>query len=224
MNTCSGGGRKTKGNSGRNPQAREVRAGRSVSAIAQVDPFYAQHAQLRTHQAVGPAGCTTVLVNETESPLAWLARRRGKDGRPLIAGHQLLAGEHLRADFTRAQLTPRITANWTASVASGRRADGGGTSDFSDAVIAAKQRVRHALDAVGPEFSGLLLDVCCFLKGLDRVESERRWPARSAKVVLQLALDRLARHYGIEEAARGRSRRDIRTWLAEDATFVVESV
>ena len=74
----------------------------------------------------------------------------------------------------------------------------------------------------GPEFAGVLLDVCCFLKGLEDVERERRWPLRSAKVVLQLGLDRLARHYGFASEARGRARAPIRTWLDADSGFVVE--
>jgi hypothetical protein len=81
--------------------------------------------------------------------------------------------------------------------------------------------VRQALDTVGPEFSGLLLDVCCFLKGLEDVERERLWPPRSAKVVLQLGLDRLARHYGFGTEIRGQAHAAIRTWLAPDAAFVV---
>jgi hypothetical protein len=72
--------------------------------------------------------------------------------------------------------------------------------------------VRHALDAVGPEFSGLLLDVCCFLKGLEDVERERRWPPRSARIVIQLGLDCLARHYGLASEARGRARVPMRSW------------
>lgn len=93
---------------------------------------------------------------------------------------------------------------------------------FSEAVIAARQRVRRALDKVGPEFSGLLLDICCFLKRLEDIERERAWPARSAKIVLQLALDRLARHYGYGTQAKGSSHADLQTWLAPGAAFVSE--
>ena len=81
--------------------------------------------------------------------------------------------------------------------------------------------MRAALEAVGPEFSGLLVDVCCFLKRLEEVERERSWPLRSAKVVLQLGLDRLARHYGLQGEAHGKGRAAMRTWLADGAEFVV---
>jgi hypothetical protein len=95
---------------------------------------------------------------------------------------------------------------------------------FTETMIAARQNVQQALNAVGPEFAGLLLDICCFLKGLEDVERERAWPARSGKVVLQLALARLARHYGYSAQARGPARTRVRTWLSDDAVFGVESV
>lgn len=150
------------------------------------------------------------LVNESESPLAWLARRK------LIEPAQFAAGERLRGDFTLAGLTPRIGANWSAPVASARRG-AGDAGNFSDMVLAAKTRLRRAVEAAGPEFSGLLLDVCCFLKGLETVERERGWPRRTSKIVLALGLDRLARHYGICTEIRGRERAPIRAWQAEDA-------
>jgi hypothetical protein len=157
------------------------------------------------------------FANEAESPLAWLARRKGPDGKPFVSSLQLAAGERLRADFTRAGLTPRVTANWTAPIAQGRRSGGDQTAAFTDTVMAAKAQLTTTLGAVGPEFAGLLLDVCCFLKGLEAVERERRWPPRSARIVLTLALDRLARHYGIEMEARGPGNARTRAWWAEGA-------
>lgn len=188
-----------------------------------IGPFRAQHLALSSQDIRTAIGSATITVDDGESPLGWLARRKGRDGAALIDAVQHEAGERLRADFTRAQLMPRTTSNWNAAVARGRRgADGGGASAMTDTVVAARQRVRHALDAVGPEFAGLLLDVCCFLKRLEDVERERRWPARSAKVVLQLGLDRLARHYGYRREIRGVARQSPRVWSMADTAMLDE--
>jgi hypothetical protein len=192
---------------------------RLLAERAGVEPHRARHLDLAEHDLATPDGAVAVTINAAESPLAWLARRAGRDGRRLIEPAQLLAGERLRAEFTRAQMMPRITANWDAAVADRDRAPS--EINATDAVIGARQRVRHALDAAGPEFAGLLVDVCCFLKALTQVETERGWPPRSAKVVLQLGLDRLARHYGLTRVARGALHPELRIWLAEDAAFVV---
>jgi hypothetical protein len=172
---------------------------------------------LAPEQIATELGRASVVVNEAESPLVWLARRRGRDGRALIGPYQLQAGERLRADFTCAHMMPRTTSNWSSPLA----VDGGlgNAGAFTEIMVAARQRVHRALDVVGPEFAGLLVDVCCFLKRLEDVERERLWPPRSAKVVLQLALDRLARHYGYAAQAKGPSKSAMRTWLSEDATF-----
>lgn len=169
-------------------------------------------ARTRSRRPAGPDADAdaALLPDPSESPLTWLARRAGKDGRPLVDAIQLAAGERLRADFTRAGLTPRVTSRWTEVSGSG------GPETFSDMVLAAKLRVSRALSAVGPELSGVLLDVCCFLKGLELVEREHGWPARTAKVVLCLALDRLAAHYGLTTSARGRERAPMRAWQAPE--------
>lgn len=156
--------------------------------------------------------------NENESPLAWLRKRRDKDGNPLISQEQFDAGERLRADFHFAQMTPRVTAAWDAIVPSRRqrRAAPGAGVELQDHVVAARERVRLALKAVGPELSGILIDVCCHLKGLEEAERDAGWPQRSGKVVLQLALTRLARHYGILPAEERPERPQIRHWGTPD--------
>ena len=192
---------------------------RKARAADIVDPFRARHLALSTREIMTEAGSATVTVNDSESPLAWLARRKGRDGRAMISQSQFIAGERLRADFTRGHLTPRITSNWSAPTGGRPSGSGGGAGEMTDLIVASRQRVRLALQACEPEFSGLLMDVCCFLRGLEDVERERGWPPRSAKVVLQLALDRLARHYGFASETQAESAAHIRTWLASDAVF-----
>src|SRR4029450_1672252 len=179
-----------------------------------VDRFRAQHLVLAQRQALTDDARTNVV--ETESPLSWLASRRGRDGRALIEAHQLEAGERLRADFTRANLMPRITSDWSNPSSVGRRARSGERADLlTDTIVASRQRVNQTLDAVGPEFAGLLVDVCCFLKGLEAIERERAWPSRSGQVVLQLPSDPLARPYGYAARARGPARSQLRAWSAD---------
>lgn len=136
-----------------------------------------------------------ILVNLSESPLAQLARLRTRAGKSFLAAREFEAGERLRVDYTRGQIMPRLGANWIASVASGKRSGAGGTAELTEAALAARLRVEKAIAAVGPELSGVLIDVCCFLKGMETVEMERAWPVRSGKVVLKTALSALARYY-----------------------------
>lgn len=158
------------------------------------DPFRAQHGELVERSD----GC---VVDLAESPLLWLHRRRDSSGKPLIGDAMFAAGERLRADFTHGNMAPRVTLNWSAAIRAGRNPQG---AEPGESALAARQRVRRALERVGPELSGVLIDVCCFVKRLEDVERDRQWPARSAKVILALALARLARHYGYSDCAEGR--------------------
>lgn len=171
-------------------------AGRTAlrRAAAPADAFQAQHRQTLASSVEAAGVHTTVEINQAESPLALLMRRKDKQGRPFLSRAQFEAGERLRGDYTRGSIMPRLGANWEAGVSRGRRG-AGSAGDLTDAALAARQRVDRAVTAVGPEVSGLLVDVCCFLKGLETVERERNWPARSAKIVLGTALAALARHY-----------------------------
>ena len=168
------------------------------------DPFVAQHVALARRTAASDPDAPMVIHDQEESPLVWLATRKGSDGRALIDSVALEAGERLRRDLTFARILPRVTANWSSPVSA--KGSGGGPAHVADMAIAARQRVEQALTAVGPDFAGLLVDVCGFLKGLELIETERRWPRRSAKVVLVLALNQLCRHYGLSAVARGPER------------------
>lgn len=171
-----------------------------------------------------------VTADAAESPLAWLLRRRDRQGRPLIDEAEFSAGERLRADFTIAGLSQRVTSSWQATItsgASGRSGGSGDAFDLSTRAMDARERVRRALAAVGPGLAGILLEVCCLTNGLEAAERRLGLPQRAGKVVLQIALARLAEHYGSgRQPARGSGPVRIRSWGAEDyrpAMFEEES-
>ena len=164
-------------------------------------PFRAQHQSLETREIQGPGGAeVTVRVNQAESPLGWLASHMDRRGKPLISQEQYLAGERLRKDFTLASLSPRVSAVWGMPAPHAARGGGYDASSLNDTMIAAKDRVWSAIDSVGPDLGAILLQICCYLNGLAEAEKHLGWPVRAGKVVLRIALDRLAAHYGIRAA------------------------
>ncbi len=133
----------------------------------------------------------SVTINLAESPLGWL-KARG-----LVSERQFDAGERLRAEWERAQLSPSVTMRWDASP-QGRSARGGPVRlDPAEAQVAAKRRFEAAVAAVGPGMSDILWRVVCAGEGMRDAEQALGWPARAGKLVLGLALDRLADHYRI---------------------------
>ena len=133
----------------------------------------------------------TVTVNAAESPLGWLFARG------LVTRRQFDAGERLRRDWERAQLAPRVTMAWdSAPVASGRGGSAPG-SDSNGAQIDAKRRFEDAVASAGPGLADILWRVVCAGEGMREAESALGWPARAGKVVLTLALDRIAAYYRI---------------------------
>ena len=135
-------------------------------------------------------------INLEESPLGWLSSRRNGKGQPYLEPYETEAGERLRQDFTIAGLSPRIAMSWAPA---GARPQKGShhAADLADFRLDARRRLEKALMALEPNLRGLVLDICCFLKGLEQVERERCWPRRSAKLVLKIALSQLACHYGL---------------------------
>jgi len=136
----------------------------------------------------------TLQVNTAESPLGILARRRDKDGKPFLTPEMVLAGERLREDFELAQLGPRITQNWDRFLTVGGAASGPREGAGSGA-MAARARLAEAMAELGPGLSDVAMRCCCFLEGLEAAEQRLGWSARSGKIVLRIALLRLARHY-----------------------------
>lgn len=127
----------------------------------------------------------------SESPVAVLGRRRDKDGKTYLEPDLIHAAERLREDYELAQMA--AIQDWENIIATGKPVTGGN---------AATARVAKALIDLGPGLGDVALRVCCLLEGVEVTEQRLGWAARSGKVVLRIALQRLWRHY---QDAYGRS-------------------
>ena len=128
-----------------------------------------------------------VEVNVAHSSIGWLFARG------LISERQRLAGEALARDYHRAGLSPGVTMRWDAAAGSGR-----GASSHDDAParqIDARRRFHAAIDAAGPGLADLCWRGVCDGTGMAQCERALGWPARSGRIILGIALDRLADHY-----------------------------
>lgn len=130
-----------------------------------------------------------------ESPLVALSRRRDKDGKPFLTDDLVRAGERLREDFELAQVGPRVTQDWDAFLATGVDRPTEVISAPDNGPAAARSRVQRALSELGPGLSDVALRCCCMLEGLETAEKRMGWSARSGKIVLRIALQRLKLFY-----------------------------
>ena len=133
----------------------------------------------------------SVTVNLADSPLGWLYARG------LLSTAQYDAGERLRADWERAKLAPRVTMGWDSAPIARNRGGASPALDPSNSQLDAKRRFDAALTEAGPGMSDILWRVVCAGDGMRDAESALGWPARARRLVLTLALDRLAHFYRI---------------------------
>ena len=133
----------------------------------------------------------SVTVNTLESPLGWLFSRK------LVSRRQFDAGEQLRSDWERSGLAPRITMLWDAAPVGRQRGSSAAAADPAGAQIDARRRFDGAVAAAGPGLSDILWRVVCSGEGMREAETALGWPARAGKLVLSLALDRVADYYRI---------------------------
>jgi len=146
--------------------------------------FDGDHQRTRTQKTK-----RTVSVNTVESPLGWLFARGH------LSQRQHDAGEQLRLDWERAQLAPRVTMRWDPAPVAKSGGGAGGALQPAETQLRAKQRFDEALAAAGPGLTDILWRVVCAGEGMRDVETALGWPARAGKLVLTIALDRVADFY-----------------------------
>lgn len=131
----------------------------------------------------------SVTVNLAESPLGWLYAHGH------IRRRQFDAGEKLRIDWEGGQLAARVTMAWDSAPINRGRGGPAVRADLTAAQIDARRRFEAAIRAAGPGLSDILWRVVCSGDGMREAETALGWPARAGKVVLTIALDRVADFY-----------------------------
>jgi hypothetical protein len=133
----------------------------------------------------------SVTINISESPLGWLFARGH------VTQRQFDAGERLRTDWERGQLAPRVTMAWDSAPVARGRSGTAPKADLNGAQLDARRRFEHAIEKSGPGLADILWRIVCAGEGMREAETALGWPARAGKVVLTLALDRIADYYRI---------------------------
>jgi len=129
----------------------------------------------------------SVTVNLAESPLGWLHAHGHLDDRLFDAG------ERLRGDYEAAQIAPAITMRWEPVRIRGTA----GKLSPTERQVSARERFDGAIAAAGRGLDDILWRVVCACETLPAAEKALEWPSRSGKLVLRLALDRVADFYRI---------------------------
>ena len=133
----------------------------------------------------------SVTINAAESPLGWLFAHGH------VTRRQFEAGERLRSDWERGQLSPRVTMRWDGAPVDGGRSGSSDAPDLVGTQLDARRRFEGAVASAGEGLADILWRVVCAGEGMRQAETALGWPARAGKLVLAFALDRVADHYRV---------------------------
>lgn len=173
------------------PDLVAARAKTAAEAEGAADPFAEPGPDRRSRDrslANGPG---------SDNPLTALARRRGPDGKPFLTKGFVAAGDRLYEDFMLADFKRTDLLGWEKPqeldpfYAQARTSGDGYRAD-------ATVRVLNAIKDLGPGLSEITLRCCCLREGLENTEKRLGWSARSGKVVLRIALQRLSQFYAAQ--------------------------
>ena len=131
-------------------------------------------------QAEDDRGTRPVTV---ETPVAVLARRRDADGMPFLSPEMVRAADQMFESFVISGLSPDQILAW----------DRLGALPLSDSPDRRRARVflAQATESLGPGLADVTTRCCCLRQGVETVERDLGWSARSGKIVLRIALQQL---------------------------------
>lgn len=151
----------------------------------------------RTVMAADGAAVTR-RANLAQTAVAWLARRRGPDGRPWLDAAQVAAAERLSLDAEAALSGPSLTMRWDALPRAG--AGSSARVEPGDRQLAAGRRLEAALKACGP-YRPMIEAVVIRASALQAAERDLGLNRRTGKLKLHRGLAALAVYYSRERGS-----------------------
>lgn len=160
-------------------------------------------------------------IRDDDAVLARLATARD-GGAAFLGAHHMAAAERFERLVRRAQLAARVTMSYDPTRIGG--GSGNAVETATESSAQARLTLSRIASALPADCWGVLFDVCGLGKGLQMVETERRWPRRSAKLVLRIGLDQLAGQFGLSPHASGPQSRATRSWIEERLPLIADAV
>lgn len=143
-------------------------------------------------------------------------RRLAQGADSFLKPHHLAAANRIAQWSMRARMQQRVTMSYdptySAATRTGRR-----PNDISDMASDARDRLNALIAKLPEDAAGVVLDVCVYEKSLQVIETERRWPRRSAKLALRIGLDQAANLMGLTPEGVGPKSSATRSWLDDEA-------
>ena len=138
-------------------------------------------------------------VRLVDSPMENLARRKDNEGRPFLERDLIKAGLRLHEEFRLTGCEAQIETYLDDLLCQRRSYE----LPQMPAERRALEQFRATVDDLGPGLAEVAVRCCCFEQGLEKTEQIMGWSARSGKIVLRIALQRLKRYYDTIHGAGG---------------------
>ncbi|WP_371397543.1 DUF6456 domain-containing protein [Fretibacter rubidus] len=156
-----------------------------------------QHLGRETKTVYTPdAALRDVRMSKTGGSLRRLARKKHRDGTPVLSAAMVEAGERFSRDYSRTHGGDTTTQNYAAPMVDGGSSPGERASTQMAVRLDSGKRLAAAHEALGPGLDRVVIAICCNDHDLTQLERDEKWAAQSGMTVLQLGLSRLVDFYG----------------------------
>ncbi|MCJ8323087.1 MAG: hypothetical protein HRU29_03320 [Rhizobiales bacterium] len=161
-----------------------------------------------THSIASRAQQVKHISDSEFGPLLKLFNRQRNIEHKYLSQEHLQAGQKLFGFFAKSKLQPNVTMNWEriASAPQPHYTGQQTQTGFAEATYMARKQLYEGLAHVGEEYAAILVEICLFGNGLEATEKSFNWPARSGKLMLTMALDKLVSYYGMDKKPANRNK------------------